>query len=149
MTAFGGGVEPAQGPSPGLPQLQSCNKPATAAAATDAAKREPSPWRPAAGQGFGQGLGMVPDPHRSPPCTQAPSGMLLQISQHLVGFRCSPSAYVLWLIAPAGAQAPGVGLAGYETQNSLLRELEAERARHAAWQQKQVLPAPPVQDPLL
>jgi hypothetical protein len=34
-----------------------------------------------------------------------------------------------------------VGLTGYESQDSLLRELDAERARHAAWQQ--VLSASP------
>ena len=41
----------------------------------------------------------------------------------------------------AGAQAPGVGLAGHDSQSPLLQELEAEQARHAAWQQAQVLPA--------
>jgi hypothetical protein len=38
-----------------------------------------------------------------------------------------------------------VGLAGYDLHSSLLQELEAEQARHAAWQQAQVLPASPVQ----
>ena len=56
MTAFGGSGELQQGPGSGLPQLQPCQNGA-AGAAMDASKREPSPWRPAAGQLQGRCLG--------------------------------------------------------------------------------------------
>lgn len=58
MTAFGGSGELAQGPGSGLPQLQPGQN--GAAAATIPVERELSPWRPAAGQAFRQGLGPLP-----------------------------------------------------------------------------------------